>query len=1294
MKITHTKITASSSTDPKLWMAVYWTPEKEKKKVYFEASGTFDQVEKKFKDWIPEPFIKALLRGSAPSQKTLEDEGDWEFVNIEAAQKPIPKLPGNFSEWVEYAHGVKRDELDPAKIDDYLHEYRQFLKDKQRMRNTGVYSAEDSELANSRKDRKRSPANVRYKGYFIVLDRGGDGYNVYNEEHELEEEGIDSLTKAKEFVDNLRTKSPIHGAEETVDEDELEQLDQEFTSKETSINKAKLPAIYNLVNFPKGSLVIDYGGGKWDNGPQYLETLDCTGLVYDPYNRTSEHNRAVVRECRENGGADIGLCSNVLNVIKEPEVRKQVLTNMSKLVKNGGDIYITVYEGSGSGEGKQSQSDSYQLNRKTKDYLEEIQEVFPDATRKGKLIKATNTGAVTSNEAIMCNTDGLEEVKDMFEDGYQGSGWMEEEIQLDQGDGNRLKKYLEDLGYKVKKNLKEKIWILPGECFWTDTVFYPYRPDPQLQVQMVAAARHLNKNRTAPYQVRADMKELQDDLYNAAAELLTSEEFGFPMDEIADYLVIEVTPIYEIPEDETSKIYGYKAEVRAELTYDGMDELVQHLNPIVELRDEDAYFDHVTGGIIDAYMYFPSYYKDNGIYNNTSITGAVSKSDINHTMMRAVDIKNRAELNAVLTDLLSIDEDLYRHFCDLDQSEEYSPAALGKMISNELYWKLEDEADITSCDTIEAAEDNTSISDLVKQLRGRLMVLNNAVEYGGEDPERIAEEREKILDKLDKLGVDYQEVMASQEAQSYKVRFYIQDGANKGNLDHEEFFDTKEDALKAYRKVFDRNLYSLNPTVWVAEDGDWRRLMGDELVNASETVESAAKVEEDGWTREYNSELEREEYTLHTNEGSAFIRSFDYDGDWGYNAAVTPKGGHRTSKTFHLKGSLEDAKKYCEDRLYKKDVDSSQSIEAGKLVDAPQEVVDELLEILGRYGFVLDSRFSDNPGRTLIMGDIHLQVINPDSFIDTSSPNNISNLLREYVSRDMIIEIHDLEKRSNCPITWNFGVDDNQQVTGGLDIMKKYVDDTIEGAYYGGAYDIEDDQYFTKEDLVEVGEEIAEEFSNWCNEVWNLDSTFYGDGGPNLYEVHITDDDIWLDAGVKVDMRKIRRPRDLAKYKDELLRQLKESYREYHDEEAPVESSEKITAKATINWDDPIHVSNTYELEFDAIVHVEDQLISFTEDSHFNQIDDDEYGIIPVATDDDIAEYLIDLVEVNVPEEDGDYRVSGIAHLTFDLDNIYQMTTDPEYDDITPNWDYYLEYMEKEFDPRGSYIENLQVEKV
>lgn len=163
--------------------------------------------------------------------------------------------------------------------------------------------------------------------------------------------------------------------------DDIQEIGQEFTSANTSINSSKLPAIFKLIKLEPNTINLDYGGGKFDNVADYLSQYDVINLVYDPYNRTSEHNKEVLSLIRENRGADTVTCSNVLNVIKEEEVRTNVLNNIYKLLKSEGTAYFTVYEGNSSGEGKPTKS-GYQLNRKTIDYIDEISSVFSNVSRK------------------------------------------------------------------------------------------------------------------------------------------------------------------------------------------------------------------------------------------------------------------------------------------------------------------------------------------------------------------------------------------------------------------------------------------------------------------------------------------------------------------------------------------------------------------------------------------------------------------------------------------------------------------------------------------------------------------------------------------------------------------------------------------------------------------------------------------------------------------------------------------------------------------------------------------------
>lgn len=75
------------------------------------------------------------------------------------------------------------------------------------------------ETADRKTDRRIFPTNVRYKGYMIRLDRGGDGYNVYDKHGELEDAGYASIEKAKEFVDELENEAKGSYVRSSIDED-------------------------------------------------------------------------------------------------------------------------------------------------------------------------------------------------------------------------------------------------------------------------------------------------------------------------------------------------------------------------------------------------------------------------------------------------------------------------------------------------------------------------------------------------------------------------------------------------------------------------------------------------------------------------------------------------------------------------------------------------------------------------------------------------------------------------------------------------------------------------------------------------------------------------------------------------------------------------------------------------------------------------------------------------------------------------------------------------------------------
>lgn len=105
-------------------------------------------------------------------------------------------------------------------------------------------------------------------------------------------------------------------------------MKQRFTSRQTSINSTKAPAVYSMkraVEAMTGKKVVDIGGGRFDTAAEVAALL------------------------------------------------------------------ITVYEGDGSGTGRQTAADSWQENRRTADYMDEIAAALPgwNVARFGRLIQAT-----------------------------------------------------------------------------------------------------------------------------------------------------------------------------------------------------------------------------------------------------------------------------------------------------------------------------------------------------------------------------------------------------------------------------------------------------------------------------------------------------------------------------------------------------------------------------------------------------------------------------------------------------------------------------------------------------------------------------------------------------------------------------------------------------------------------------------------------------------------------------------------------------------------------------------------
>lgn len=171
-------------------------------------------------------------------------------------------------------------------------------------------------------------------------------------------------------------------------------MTQTITSAKTSLKQ--VPAIFRLINevmkrpevfWAYNDDVLDVGGGKYDLLTDKLAEIGARNHVLDPFNRSEEHNQGVVRLLSARP-ADIALCSNVLNVIREPSARDDVHRTIKRLTKPDGMVFFTVYEGNRSSRGRRT-SKGWQANRPTKNYARELRRHYHQVT-------------VCSNKLIVC----------------------------------------------------------------------------------------------------------------------------------------------------------------------------------------------------------------------------------------------------------------------------------------------------------------------------------------------------------------------------------------------------------------------------------------------------------------------------------------------------------------------------------------------------------------------------------------------------------------------------------------------------------------------------------------------------------------------------------------------------------------------------------------------------------------------------------------------------------------------------------------------------------------------------
>src|SRR3990167_289407 len=139
---------------------------------------------------------------------------------------------------------------------------------------------------------------------------------------------------------------------------------------------------YRDVSFDvKVKEVLDVGGGKYDCNRDYLrDKRKINLLVWDPYNRSSDHNKAIQYKVAK-FKVDAAVSMSVLNVIPDIRSRLAHIMTVWASLRSGGKAYFKIWPGENLFKGTYLPIETesrYQANAFLDRFYREIQVVFGD----------------------------------------------------------------------------------------------------------------------------------------------------------------------------------------------------------------------------------------------------------------------------------------------------------------------------------------------------------------------------------------------------------------------------------------------------------------------------------------------------------------------------------------------------------------------------------------------------------------------------------------------------------------------------------------------------------------------------------------------------------------------------------------------------------------------------------------------------------------------------------------------------------------------------------------------------
>jgi hypothetical protein len=157
----------------------------------------------------------------------------------------------------------------------------------------------------------------------------------------------------------------------------LQQADEHYTN--SGENTSGINAFADIQFSKSVKRMIDVGGGQYDHNKYYMQkNRGIQLLVWDPFNRTNDHNNTIQSEVADHK-VDAATSMSVLNVIPELSVRLTHINTLKSALTINGKAYFKIWPGEEPLLGSYLPSETseyYQANSGAERFLHEIEAVF------------------------------------------------------------------------------------------------------------------------------------------------------------------------------------------------------------------------------------------------------------------------------------------------------------------------------------------------------------------------------------------------------------------------------------------------------------------------------------------------------------------------------------------------------------------------------------------------------------------------------------------------------------------------------------------------------------------------------------------------------------------------------------------------------------------------------------------------------------------------------------------------------------------------------------------------------